>query len=170
MPLPTRWLIDVLSETGPLPPLAVAKALWQRHESEILATGDLLYTWQLDLQATADDLLARGALHVGSDGTWALPSAAQTLRRGWSEEEIAVAVTTYVSLLRAEDSGRAVGRSAALAQVTAATTRTEPQVETMMSNISAVVQEHGIEPLAAFRPRSNVPAGVRPLVAAALGA
>lgn len=170
MRIPPRWLTDLLAEQGPQAPLAVAKAVWQRHEPEILATADLLYTWQLDLHALADEMTARGELVVSPDGSWALPSADQTLRRGWSEDDIAVAVRTYVALLRAHAAGRPVGRAAAVKEITGETGRTDEQVEAMMSNISAVVQEHGYEPLATFRPRSNVPAGVRPLVAAALGA
>lgn len=170
MPLPHRWITDLLIELGPQPPLAVAKAVWQRHEAQILATPDLLYTWQLDLHAAVEQLADRGEVALDTDGRWALPSAAQVLRRGWSEDEIGVAVEAYVALLRADAAGRPVGRAAVLTEVTSATGRTEQQVEAMLSNISAVVQEHGLEPHPAFRPRSNVPAGVRPLVAAALGA
>lgn len=168
VPLPTRWITDALAGRGPRPPLEVLKAVWHAHEAEILAGGDLLYTWQVDLHATAEAMAERGELVVDT-GTWALPDAARTARRGWHEDEVAVAVRTYLALLRAAGAGQPVGGRAAVAQVASETGRSEAQVEALMANVSAVVQEHGLQPLAAFPPRSNVPVGVRPVVAAALG-
>lgn len=170
VPAPTRWITDTLTRLGPQPPLEVARAVWRAYEDVIRSTGDLLLTWQLDLHAAAETMQSHGALSVDPEGRWHLTgSATAPLRRAWGEDEIAAAVEAYVALLRAEHAGTPLRRSDRVDEVLARTGRTPAQVEAMMANISAVVQEHGHRPLAAYPPRSNVPVGVRPAVAAALG-
>ncbi|KRF11302.1 hypothetical protein ASG90_16185 [Nocardioides sp. Soil797] len=170
----SSWILEALGVCGPsASPLQVAKVVWSRHEQDLRATGDLLFTWQLDLRTTAEAMAAEGTLSIASSGAWtvsegtSLPSAT---RRSWAAEEIATAVSGYLTLLRAEHAGRPLRRAQVLADITARTGRTGEQLEAMLSNISEVVQEHGIVPLSSARPRSNVPVGVRPAVAAALGA
>lgn len=171
-PLLRPWIIEALAGAGRrASQLAVSKGVWARHERELRAAGDLLFTWQLDLRETAEGMVAEGLLSFDEDGDWRLsPEVSEPagVRRTWSEDEVELAVDGYVSMLRAELEGVPLRRSQVLAEILAGTSRTSAQIDAMMSNISAVVQEHGITPLTAFRPRSNVPAGVRPVVAAAL--
>lgn len=163
------WIQEVLHDDGPASPLAIAQQVWHRHEQEIRASGDLLYTWQIDLHDAAESLVAAGSVAVDAHGRWALAGAAPApARRAWGEDEIGVAVAAYVALLRAEHTGRPLRRNNVVDEVRTRTGRTPAQVDALMANISAVVQEHGYQPLAAFAPRSNVPPGVRPAVAAAL--
>lgn len=171
-PLLRPWIIEALVGAGRRgSPLSVSKDVWSRHEQELKSAGDRLFTWQLDLRAAAEELVADGVLTVEEDGEWCLApgvSAPATARRTWSEDEVEVAVDGYLSMLKCELEGLPLRRAQVVAEILANTSRTADQVDAMMSNISAVVQEHGITPLTAFRPRSNVPAGVRPVVAAAL--
>lgn len=171
-PLLSSWIIEALAGAGrTASPLQVAKDVWARREQELRSAGDLLFTWQLDLRATAEGMVADGTILVEESGDWRLSpevSAPAALRRTWSEDEVAVAVDGYVSMLNAEQEGLPMRRAQVMAEILANTSRSSDQVDAMMSNISAVVQEHGITPLTVFRPRSNVPAGVRPTVAAAL--
>ena len=172
-PLMSSWIAEALAARGRRgSALTVAKEVWSRHEADLKASGDLLFTWQVDLLACAEAMVGAGALALDSSGEWVLPegvTVSPPTRRTWTEDEIAVAVRGYVDMLKAEADGRPLRRTQVVAQIEADTTRTSEQVDAMLSNISAVVQEHGIEPLTAFRPRSNVPAGVRPAVAEALG-
>ncbi|QCX28067.1 hypothetical protein [Nocardioides jishulii] len=164
------WLLEALAH-GSASPLDVARLTWQRHEAEIRSAGDLLYTWQLDLQECAAAMARDGSLLVDPDGRWALTGVTPSPGRdAWREDEIVVAVAAYVALLRAEHTGQPLRTSSVIADVLARTGRTSSQLDALMANISAVVQEHGYAPLSSYPPRSNVPRGVRPAVAAALEA
>lgn len=169
----SSWIFEALGASGAsASPLNVAKVVWERHERDLHAAGDLLFTWQLDLHTTADAMVTEGKLLVEENGDWRLPEGSAVpppVRRTWSEDEIATAVEGYVAMLRAEHAGTPLRRSQILADIAASTSRSSDQLAAMMSNISAVVQEHGLTPLRNFEPRSNVPVGVRPAVAAALG-
>jgi hypothetical protein len=170
----SSWIVAALGEPGSsASPLEVARLVWVRHEQDLKSAGDLLFTWQVDLRTTAEAMASEGTLLVEESGDWTLPEGAAVARAArrptWSEEEIATAVEGYVSMLRAEHAGQPLRRREVVADIAARTGWSGDQLEAMLSNISAVVQEHGITPLASFRPRSNVPAGVRPAVAAALG-
>lgn len=164
------WLVEALAERGPSTSLDVARTVWLRHESDLRSAGDLLYTWQLDLHAAAEAMAGEGSLVVDAEGRWLLAGTPAPARgRGpWSDDEIAVSVAAYLALLRAEHAGRPLHRQGVIADVLARTGRTSSQLDAMMANISAVVQEQGYAPLATFPPRSNVPRGVRPAVTAAL--
>ncbi|WP_067441894.1 hypothetical protein [Nocardioides jensenii] len=168
----TSWIVEALGVSGrTASPLLVAKGVWARHEEDLRSTGDLLFTWQVDLRAAAEAMVADGRLTVEPDGRWTLPEGTAVplvARRTWGEGEIATVVEGYVEMLRAEHEGRPVHRREVVADLTVRTGRSGDQLERMLSNISAVVQEHGIAPLASCAPRSNVPVGVRPAVAAAL--
>lgn len=168
--LPTPWVVAALTDALPRTLLEVARQVWHDHEAAITGTGDLLYTWQLDLAATLTSLQVEGVVAVDAEDRWRLAGAAPTARPGaWTQEELTVAVAAYVALLRAEHAGEPLRRSEVVDDVLARTGRTPAQLDALMANISAVVQEHGFVPLAAYPPRSNVPVGVRPAVAAALG-
>ncbi|QIX27136.1 hypothetical protein ncot_11405 [Nocardioides sp. JQ2195] len=168
----SSWILEALGAAGTTAsPLQVAKVVWSRHEEDLRSAGDLLFTWQIDLRTTAEAMAEAGNLLVEEAGCWALPAGTAVpdlARRAWSAEEIATAVEGYLSLLQAEHAGRPLRRSEVLADITAGTGRTGEQLEAMMCNISEVVREHDIVPLASYRPRSNVPVGVRPAVRAAL--
>lgn len=166
----TSWITEALRQQGSRASgLAIARWVWSTHESALRDSGDLLYTWQLDLQACAEAMLTQGALALDANGDWSLADGAVApRRRGWTEPEIAQAVQGYLALLIAEGGGAPARRTQVVADLVAATGRSTEQVEAMLCNISAVVQEHDLAPLAHYRPRSNVPVGVRPAVAAAL--
>jgi hypothetical protein len=167
------WILEGLSASGgSATPIDVSRQVWSRHRAELEASGDLLYVWQLDLRAAADTMIDSGLL-ASVDGAWSVADAeaarAVAARpAGWADDEIAVAVDAYVSMLRDRDAGRPLRRQQAAARVGEHTGRTGVAVDAMFANISAVVQEMGIEFLAAYAPRSNVPRGVRPAVEAAL--
>ncbi|MFI5426860.1 hypothetical protein [Aeromicrobium sp. UC242_57] len=108
---------------------------------------------------------------VATDDGWTLPSDRKANRSGrWTDDEISIAARAYISLLRADHEGRPVHRREAVAEVVDQTGRTADAVNALFANLSAVVQEQGYEFLAAYPPKSNVPAGVRPAVAAILNA
>ncbi|WP_156409810.1 hypothetical protein [Nocardioides sp. Soil796] len=168
------WIVEALGVSGrSASPLAVAKLVWARHEQDLRSAGDLLFTWQLDLRSTAAEMLADGRLSVEESGDWTLPAgtpapAPAPARRTWSDDEILAVVEGYVAMLRAEHSGQPIRQRQVLADIEVKTGRTGDQLERMLANISHVIQEHGITPLSSYRPRSNVPVGVRAAVAAAL--
>ena len=170
----SSWIVEALGACGrSAPPLQVAKLVWVHHEQDLKSAGDLLVTWQIDLRAAAEAMVAEGSLAVEEEtGAWTLPESTvvpQVRARTWGEGEIATVVEGYIAMLRAEHSGQPLRRSQVVADIRDKTGRSGDQLEVMLSNISAVVQEHGITPLGSYRPRSNVPVGVRPAVAAALG-
>lgn len=168
------WIVEALVTAGAATPaLDVARHVWLGHEAELRAGGDLLLTWQVDLQRIAAAMQQQGALLV-EDGRWTLLSGrgvtAPEGPRAWDEPAITVVVEGYLSLLLAEHEGRVLRRTDVLADVARRTGRSGPELERILSNIAHVLQERGIEPLGHWRPRSNVPAGVRPAVDAALAA
>ncbi|MFC5676152.1 hypothetical protein [Aeromicrobium endophyticum] len=167
------WILEgVAACGGSASPIDVSRQVWSRHRAEIEALGDLLYVWQLELRDAADAMIATGLLASDDDGwTVADGEAARAVAArpaGWSDDEIAVAVEAYVSLLRDRDAARPLRRQEAAARVREHTGRTSVAVDAMFANISAVVQEMGVEFLTAYAPRSNVPRGVRPAVEDAL--
>lgn len=134
------------------------------------SASDLTQQWSDELRRAADTMAADGALTIVGD-RWTVQREQVPSRPGrWTEDEIAVAVNAYVTMLRAEHGGQPVHRRGATAKVVEQTARTQTIVEAMFANISAVVQEHGFDYLGAYPPKSNVPAGVRAAVDAALKA
>lgn len=167
-----QWIVEALEALGgSAARLSVAKHVWAEHESELQHTGDLLFTWQLDLVRIAEQMCGEGRLLLTAPGQLALPSrgvAPVSSDRSWSEAEINAAVGAYLDLLRAEHSGRPRRTDTAIADVVDGTGRDRAQVEVMFAAIAHVVGEHDITPLSGIGPRSNVPRGVRAAVAAAL--
>lgn len=171
----SSWLLEGLAAVGgSATPLDVSKQVWARHRGELESAGDLFYVWQIELRATAEALQAAGALRIDDTGSWVLltdagstPPAKHASR--WDADEIAVAVEAYASMLRDSAAGRPLKRSEASAHVRDTTGRTATAVDAMFANISAVVQELGLDYLPAYPPRSNIPAGVRQAVRANLG-
>lgn len=167
------WILDAVAASGgSATALQVSRHVWLTRRAELEESGDLLYVWQLELRETAAAMVASGLLGTAGD-TWVVADAdaARSLASrppGWDADDIAVAVAAYVTLLHDREAGRPPGRREAVAAVRERTGRTAAAVEALFSNISAVVQEHGIEVVAAYPPRSNVPRGVRQAVADAL--
>jgi len=51
------WLIEALNALGGSASVAAAcKHIWDHHETELKASGDLLYTWQYDVRWAANRL------------------------------------------------------------------------------------------------------------------
>lgn len=164
------WILEALQALGGSgTTLDVSKQVWARHRDDIEASGELIYTWQLDLRDTATELAAHG--QISGDGErWNLAADAPPPARpgAWTAEDILIAVDAYITMLQADHDGRPVNRREAMTLVTQQTGRTSAAVEAIFANVSAVVQENGYEYLSAYPPKSNVPAGVRPAVAVAL--
>lgn len=55
------WIIAYLKQRGGSGwPREVSKYVWNNHESELKASGDLLYTWQYDIRWAAQQLRNEG--------------------------------------------------------------------------------------------------------------
>lgn len=167
------WLLEGLAATGgSATSLDVSKQVWARHRGELESAGDLFYVWQIELRSAADALSASGTIRIDDDA-WVLLAAQSTAPTQhptrWDTDEIAEAVEAYASLLRDSAAGRPLRRQEASAHVRDTTGRTATAVDGMFANISAVVQELGLDYLPAYPPRSNIPPGVRQAVSAILG-
>ena len=70
------WIIEALGDLGGSGSLLeVTKAVWNRHEADLRASGDLFYTWQYDLRWAAQKLRDSGRLkpkHGKRGGPWEL--------------------------------------------------------------------------------------------------
>jgi len=166
------WIIQALTAAGgSATSLDVSKYIWAERRTELEESGDLLYRWQIELRTVADAMTARGLLTDVAD-TWTLSGTAGPVtaqRTGWTDDDISVAVDAYVSLLEDRAAGRPARHREAATSVRDETSRTAAAVDALFANISAVVQELGVEPLTAYPPRSNVPRGVRQAVRASMG-
>jgi len=57
------WVYDALCHHGgKASPLDVAKYIWDEHEGELRASGNLFYSWQYDMRWAAQKLRDRGKL------------------------------------------------------------------------------------------------------------
>lgn len=57
------WIIEYLKSTdGKGWPKDVSKYIWNNYESQLRASGDLLYTWQYDVRWAAQKLRNSGIL------------------------------------------------------------------------------------------------------------
>jgi hypothetical protein len=70
------WVVQALKTAGGSGSvLFVAKHIWDNHEKELRASGNLFYTWQYDTRWAATELRRRGIL-VGANedrrGKWTL--------------------------------------------------------------------------------------------------
>jgi len=58
-----EWILTALREQGGESHLVeVAKHIWNHHEDELRASGDLFYTWQYDMRWAAQNLKNSGKL------------------------------------------------------------------------------------------------------------
>lgn len=70
------WVKAALSEAGGSASLLyVAKYIWERHEQQLRASGNLFYTWQYDMRWAATELRRRGIMVAAKEdrrGKWTL--------------------------------------------------------------------------------------------------
>ncbi len=71
------WVLEALEQLkGEGTVIDVCKVIWQRHESDLRASGDLFYTWQYDIRWAAQALRNDGRLQKSpprSRTPWRLP-------------------------------------------------------------------------------------------------
>jgi hypothetical protein len=70
----THWIVEALDAFGGARVVDVCKHIWDHHEDELRAAGDLFYTWQYEVRWAAQMLRHAGTL---------APAAPN--RRGWWE-------------------------------------------------------------------------------------
>lgn len=57
------WVVDALKHhAGKANVTAIAKHVWDKHEGDIRAKGNALYTWQYDMRWAGQTLKQRGVL------------------------------------------------------------------------------------------------------------
>ena len=57
------WVIEALETLGGSGTVVqVTREVWERHEHDLRASGDLFYTWQYDIRWAAQQLRDTGAL------------------------------------------------------------------------------------------------------------
>jgi hypothetical protein len=75
------WIEDVVKEAGGRATIVeVARRIWEAHEAELRASGDLFYTWQYDMRWAALTLRKRGVLspaEASPSGVWETMAAGQ---------------------------------------------------------------------------------------------
>jgi len=71
-----RWVLEALRRLGGRGTvLDVGKDIWVRHEADLRASGDLLYTWQYDYRWAATALRNSGKVKAAAaspTGVWEL--------------------------------------------------------------------------------------------------
>jgi hypothetical protein len=72
------WVREALQKLGGRGrPADVARRIWDQHERDLRASGDLFYTWQYDMRWAALQLRKQGILHPAersAGGVWELTS------------------------------------------------------------------------------------------------
>jgi hypothetical protein len=65
----TTWVVEALQQLGGRGTIIeIARRVWDRHEPDIRAAGDLLYEWQYELRWPGDILRRDGTLRPTDDG------------------------------------------------------------------------------------------------------
>jgi hypothetical protein len=71
-----EWVLEALRANGGRAKLVdVARHIWEAHESDLKASGSLLYTWQYDMRWAANELRHKGkvrSIDVSPRGVWEL--------------------------------------------------------------------------------------------------
>jgi hypothetical protein len=71
-----EWVVEALQQLGGRGQiLDVSRLVWELHESDIRAAGNLLYEWQYELRWAADILRRDGVLRPADEmprGVWEL--------------------------------------------------------------------------------------------------
>lgn len=72
----TEWVVEALDQLGGSGTiLEISRRVWDRHEPDIRAAGDLLYEWQYELRWAGDILRRDGVLRPTDEvprGIWEL--------------------------------------------------------------------------------------------------
>lgn len=72
----TYWVVEALRALGGSASiLDIARHVWNNHEADIRAAGDLLYEWQYELRWAGDLLRRDGVIHpadASPRGIWEL--------------------------------------------------------------------------------------------------
>lgn len=72
------WILESLRALrGEGTVIEVSRDVWQRHETDLRASGDLFFTWQYDIRWEAQKLRDRGILAPANGkrgGKWSLPA------------------------------------------------------------------------------------------------
>jgi len=74
-----NWVIEALVHLdGAGSVVEVSRQVWEEHETDLRASGDLFYTWQYDLRWAAQTLRDEGRLAslAGRRGRWSLAGGA----------------------------------------------------------------------------------------------
>ena len=70
------WLVDVPEESGGQAPIVkVCRIIWDNHQDELRASGDLFFTWQYDVRWAATELRQTGIMKhtsLSPKGMWEL--------------------------------------------------------------------------------------------------
>ena len=70
------WIVQALQDYGGSAALVdVCRHVWQHHEADLAASGDLFFTWQYDIRWAATQLRTFGTLRPPSKsqrGVWEL--------------------------------------------------------------------------------------------------
>ncbi|WP_194944149.1 hypothetical protein [Aeromicrobium sp. S22] len=171
------WVVEALTALGGSGTvIEVSRAVWEKHEEDLRASGDLFYSWQYDLRWAAQKLRDSGTLERmdgGRSAAWSLVRKTTSFekgREGWSDQEIAVTVDSYFRMLEAELAGDPYRKVDENSKVVEATGRSRGAVEFKYANISAVLDELGLTYVAGYKPRSNYQVELRTAVAAAVAA
>ena len=73
------WVVKSLNRRGGAAHhIQIAKDIWDLHEAELRASGDLFYTWRYDLRWAGRELRSQGTLRPDTEtrrGVWALSTA-----------------------------------------------------------------------------------------------
>lgn len=70
------WVYDAVKMLGPSTVTEIAKYIWNNHEAELRASGNLFYTWQYDMRWAGQALQGEGKLlKKGPGGTWSAVQA-----------------------------------------------------------------------------------------------
>jgi len=76
-----HWVFTALKDSGGSAKiLQVAKHIWENHEPELLAAGDLFFTWQYDMRWACTKLRERKIVQpaeVSERGEWKLFSSSK---------------------------------------------------------------------------------------------
>jgi len=67
------WVCDALADLGPSTVPRIAQHIWEHHEAELRASGDLFYTWQYAMRWAGQILQNEGKLTKSGPGrSWTL--------------------------------------------------------------------------------------------------
>jgi hypothetical protein len=70
------WIVEALrAERGSASLVSICRHVWDHHETDLRASGDLFFTWQYDIRWAATELRHGGVLksaRVSPAGVWEL--------------------------------------------------------------------------------------------------